>query len=116
MHLRNTKANTPGSTQTITTTESARTRSRRINYEGAPVYSVELNSTRIATFQRNIITQAAVDAVTANVYYDDNMYAWAPSKYLRGDKGNSNTNHDIKHFCALVVHPKTGETITSYKS
>ena len=66
-------------------------------------------------FQPNIITQAAADAITVNVYYNDNTYAWTPRKYLQGEKEDVYTNHDIKHVCAPVVHPETGETITSYK-
>ena len=29
--------------------------------------------------------------------------------------GTSNHDADLEHFCAPVVHPETGETITSYK-
>ena len=43
------------------------------------------------------------------------MFAWTPSKYLRGEKDNANTNHSIEQFLAPVVHLEIGETITSYK-
>lgn len=78
------------------------------------MHSAEPNSARIPIYQPNIITQEAVDAITANVYYNDDTYTWTPRKYLQGEK-DINYDRDIEHFCALVVHPETGETITSYK-
>ena len=76
----------------------------------------EPNSVRIPLHHPNIITQAAVDAVTANVYYGSNAACWTPNKYLLFDPANTSTNMcDIEHFCALVVHPMTEETIPSYK-
>ena len=38
-----------------------------------------------------------------------------PNKYLQFDPANTGTDADIEHFCAPVVHPVTGETITSYR-
>ena len=62
----------------------------------------------------NIIIQAAIDTVTTNVYYGSNAACWTPNKYLLFDPANTGTNMcDIEHFCALVVHPIMGETITS---
>ena len=114
-HLKNTWANTPRATPPIAATEPSRRRSRRLNPEDAPVQSAGSNSTRILLFQQNIITQAAVDAKMANVYYNDNAYAWVPCKHLQGEKEDVRAEHDIKHVCAPVVHHETGETITSYK-
>ena len=108
------RANKPGSTPPITATRDRRRRSTRLNTQTAPLNSAEPNSARILIHQPNIITQAAVDAITANVYYNDDTYAWTPRKYIQGKK-EENADHDIEHFCAPVVHPDTGETITNYK-
>ena len=114
MHLKETGANTPWSTPPINTTEDRRRRSSRLNPQAAPVHSVESNSARIPLHHPNIITQAGVDAITANVYYNDDKYAWIPRKYIQCEK-EKGADHDIENFCAPVVHPDTGETITSYK-
>ena len=44
-----------------------------------------------------------------------NSACWTPNKYLQFDHANKGTYVDIEHFCAPVVHPETGETITSYR-
>ena len=49
------------------------------------------------------------------VYYGANSACWTPNKYLQFDPANTDANIDIEHFCAPVVHPETGETITSYR-
>jgi len=47
------------------------------------------------------------------------MDIWTLEVFLTADTSSSHEtyNHDadIEHFCAPVVHPNTGETITSYK-
>ena len=51
-----------------------------------------------------------------NVYYGANTACWTPNKYLQFDPANTGMEAvDIEHFCVPVVHPTTGETITSYK-
>ena len=48
--------------------------------------------------------------------YGANTACWMSNKYLQFDPANTGTDSiDIEHFCAPVVHPTTGETITSYK-
>lgn len=56
-----------------------------------------------------------MDAITANVYYNGDTYAWTPRKYLQREKEEAHAEHDVEYFCAPVVHPETGETITRYK-
>jgi hypothetical protein len=101
----------------IVTEEPAKRRSRRLNPDGIiPILSKEPNSKRIPLHQPNIITHAAIDAVTANVYYGNDSDIWTPNKYITSNPAGAGTNHNcnIEHLCAPVVHPTTGETITSY--
>ena len=45
------------------------------------------------------------------------MDPWTPRLFLASSLSqmDNNLNVDVEHFCAPVVHPITGETITSYK-
>ena len=65
-----------------------------------------------------MISQEAVNMVPDRVYGDVTA-TWLPQEFIFASTGsNSVTNHenlDIKHLCAHVVHPVTGETITNYK-
>ena len=64
-HLKMTRANTPGTLPQIVTEEPAKRRSKRLDPNlVVPLQSSEPNSSRIPLHQPNIITQAAVDAVT----------------------------------------------------
>lgn len=50
------------------------------------------------------------------ITYDNATSIWMPNKYLPFDPTNTGTDMcDIEHLCASVVHPTTGETITSYQ-
>ena len=65
----------------------------------------------------NIISQEAVNFITNKVYgeLDD---VWLPDTFIVANPTARNTNVndlDIEHFCAGVVHPTTGETITQYR-
>eukprot|EP00804_Cyclotella_cryptica_P008031 CCRYP_004537-RA/>CCRYP_004537-RA protein AED:0.47 eAED:0.59 QI:0/0/0/1/0/0/2/0/135 len=64
----------------------------------------------------HIIAFQAVDHVTNTVYNDSNT-AWHPSTFLTSSPSDLaiRADTDIAHICAGVVHPTTGETITSYK-
>ena len=66
-----------------------------------------------------MISQEAINLVTEATYYGDNMDVWTPNVFLTADTssshGTSNYDADIEHFCAPVVHPDTGETISNYK-
>ena len=51
--------------------------------------------------------------------YGDVTATWLPQYFLFASTGSNsvtnNNNLDIEHFCAPVVHPVPGETITNYK-
>ena len=118
-HLKITRANTPGTTPAIVAPDPAKRRSRRLNPDVVePVIITGMSSDRIPLCQPNLISQEAVNAVTESAVYANNAI-WTPSKYLLANvstSAGSNLDGDIEHFCAPVVHPETGETITSYKS
>ena len=54
---------------------------------------------------------AAVDAICSRVW-DNGSLTFVPAK-LATTQGTNDTP-DIEHFCAPVVHPRTGEVITKY--
>ena len=56
-------------------------------------------------------TQTALNALTVKVW-NDHRPAFVPNT-LRVEQG-IHTMPDIEHFCAPVVHPRTGEVITKY--
>jgi hypothetical protein len=76
------------------------------------------NSTRIPMARGNIISQEAVTFVTAAVYGEPGT-TWLPQEFVFAstvnDVANNNTTCEIDHFCAPVIHPVTGESITQYK-
>ncbi len=67
----------------------------------------------------SIVSNAAVDAITAKVWSKED-HTWMPDKFIKsnpgGQAGLSNQNVDTEHFCAPVIHPVMGETITQYKT
>ena len=74
---------------------------------------------QISIAHSNIILQEVVNLLTTRSYTEDPT-AWIPDNFIASfpASGNSNTTmHDINmdHFCAPVIHPVTGESITSYK-
>ena len=79
-----------------------------INETAAP------NSGRIPIYHSNIISPDAVNHVTERLYFREKNDSWVPDKFLQ-PTGTSPQNIDVENFCAPVVHPVTGETITSYK-
>ena len=98
-HLKQTRRNTPGAPPPIVGGETPK---RRLPWlQGgaqAPRLTGEPNSARIPLHQPNIITQAAVDALIANVYYGAHSAYWMPNKYLQFDPANTETDADIEHF------------------
>ena len=68
----------------------------------------------------NIVSPEAVNVLTAKIYSEVNE-TWLPSDFIVAQPAQH--NHDgttigdvyIEHFCAPVVHPVMGETITSFK-
>ena len=65
----------------------------------------------------NIISQEAVNHITNKVYYKEKQQPWLPRSFITSSptKIGENYDVDIEHFCASVVHPVTGETITQYR-
>ena len=68
----------------------------------------------------NIVSPEAVNFLIAKVYAEVDE-TWLPNDFIvaqpaqRNHDGTTIGDIDVEHFCALVVHPATGETITSYK-
>ena len=67
----------------------------------------------------NIISQEALNLLTDRVW-DESPTLWTPREFLESypteiKTGESIFDVDIEHFCAAVIHPETGETITKYK-
>ena len=68
----------------------------------------------------NIISPEAVNVLTAKVYAEVDE-TWLPNDSIvaqpaqRNHDGTIIGDIDVEHLCALVVHPVTGEMITSYK-
>ena len=66
----------------------------------------------------NIISQEAANFVTAALYGETGN-TWLPKEFVFASTGNDVTNNNatckIEHFCAPVIHPVTGESITQYK-
>ena len=67
----------------------------------------------------NLISQDALNLLTNNVW-DETSPVWTPGAFLEAypteiKTGENIHDVDIEHFCAAVVHPDTGETITKYK-
>jgi len=125
-HFRQTCNNTPGTVPPIISQEIEETTTRRSPrlQHIAPVETPIIASdtikrppNRIPVYSPNIISQEAVNLVTSNVYYK-NDDTWTPTSFLTSAPsklGSSNFDVDIEHFCAPVIHPTTGETITQYK-
>ena len=68
---------------------------------------------------RPMISQEAVNLLTTQVWDTPNDL-WTPRDILENSPTERATSEnmydvDISHFCAAVVHPDTGETITKYK-
>eukprot|EP00804_Cyclotella_cryptica_P001099 CCRYP_008385-RA/>CCRYP_008385-RA protein AED:0.18 eAED:0.13 QI:0/0/0/1/0.4/0.16/6/0/1406 len=119
-HQRATRHNIPNSLPTIINPVNEHTprRSMRLAPDDAPilpVYTVP-SSARLPMHSANIIAFQAVDHITNNVYNDSNA-GWHPCAFLTSSPSDLavRADADIDHMCAGVVHPTTGETITSYK-
>ena len=120
MHLRATRANTPGVTPPTPMTTAKKQRSTQLNPDVIVVEEATTpNSNRIPLYHPNMISQEAINFVTENTYYGTNMDIWAPEVFLMADTllSHKTSNYDtvIEHFCAPVVHLDTSKTIMSYK-
>ena len=107
-------------TMPIERNEPKRRVSPRLNpgttYEAPPATP---NSNRMPLVTPHMISQEAVNYLTDKVW-DCTTGVWAAKEILVEEA--TNTDHqnnlqdvDVEHFCAAVVHPETGETITQYK-
>ena len=102
--------------------------------EGAPSFiSQEVNSAssieamlppvtkakKVSFMCPTMFSKEAVNLVTAGIYYGEGEDKWTPKTFITASTGNShgdnNYDVDVEHFCAPVVHPVTGETITQYR-
>ena len=127
-HQRITRANTPGMVPPIIPPELNQQptvrKSRRLHnaLPEDPIITLSTpNCSRIPFASSNIISQEAVNLLTTRSYYEDAL-AWTPdtddfisSSPTSTDRKSSLHDADIEHFCAPVIHPVTGETISSYK-
>ena len=128
-HQRTTRANTPGKVPDIVHEESTQQpvkwQSKRLNphleVEPVMIKSVKPNFSRIPFASPNMISQEAVNLLTTRSYYEDQR-PWTPetdtfitSSPTSNDNKSARYDADIEHFCAPIVHPVTGETISSYK-
>ena len=130
--MRATRNNTPGTVPAIIRPDQilglglprAR-RSPRLNNEPpieAPIITINSTAKRapnqIPLYSLSIISQEAVNHITDNVYYKEKQQPWLPRSFITSSPtqiNGSNLDVDIEHFCAPVVHPVTGETITQYR-
>ena len=97
-------------------------RSKRLNPitdDETILQTIDPNCARIPFASSNIISQEAINLLT-NRINDDKKTTWIPSTFITSspttnDNRRGNYDADIEHFCAPVIHPITGETITNYK-
>jgi len=64
-----------------------------------------------------MISQEAVNFISEKVYNEDPT-TWMPESFITSSPSlppKNNYKFDIEHFCAPVIHPITGETITKYQ-
>ncbi len=112
VHNRITRRNVPGTIPPITMSNTPPLRrSPRLNPTLASVVE-EPRPEFIGVMRPRFITHHAINAITDKVYYSETP-AWVPTNL--GRLQPTNPLPDLQHFAAPVVHPVTGETITSYK-
>ena len=118
-HQRLTRSNTPGTTPPIERPLPAQRRSPRTHMPDAPQppsFVATPNSNRIPLASTRMISQEAVNLLTKQVW-DTPDEIWTPRDTLDHSTTERNTREnfqdiDIEHFCAAVIHPDTGETVT----
>ena len=72
---------------------------------------------RIPMARSHIISQEAINLVT-NTVYGDTSNCWLPDDFITAsptDKPTNSYDFELEHYCAPVVHPVTGVTITQYR-
>ena len=76
------------------------------------------NSKIIPMACSHIISQESINFVTNNVY-EDTSNCWLPNDFITAsptDKPKNAYDVELYHYCAPVVHPVTGVTITQYRN
>lgn len=112
VHSRVTRRNVPSTVPPITSPVSPPVRrSPRLNPHLGSIIE-ETTSREFIGVRPNLISNAAINAITAKVYYSEDS-TWVPTTLQRLPV--SDPLPDLQQFAAPVVHPVTGETITSYK-
>ena len=84
----------------------------------SPMISSKPNSLRLPYFNHShIISQEAFNLVTEKLFYGEPVNQWTPWTFGTASPTNINADldWDIDHFCAPVIHPITGKTITKYQ-
>ena len=76
----------------------------------------EPNGTQIPICSPNNISQEAINFIYSQCYNDPGE-TWVSDVLITfiPDTGPSGADINIEHYCAPVMHPVTGETITQYK-
>ena len=121
-HQRLTRNNTTGATPPIERPPPAQRRSPRTHAADTPqptLFVATPNSHHIPLASPRLISQEAVNLLT-NQVWDAPDYIWTPRDILDHSPTERQTSEnfhdvDIEHFCAAVIHPDTGETVTQYK-
>ena len=127
VHGRRTRNNTPRATPAIVHETRPKRRSPRLNPGGEnenetgrarAITHRAPNSTRVPMFRAPaFISQEALSLLTEKAIHPSNPTTWTPRMFLSSSPSQIGLNQydtDIEHFCGPVVHPTTGETITSY--
>ena len=121
--------NTPGAIPAIIRTEEETPpthRSPRFNNippVEAPIITgtpTKRPANQLPFYSPGIISQEAVNILINNIYYQEDQNPWLPSLFITSAPSTIADNYDnydinIEHFCAPVIHPITGETITQYQ-
>ena len=124
-HLRQTRGNTPMATPQIERPAPTRRRSPRLNTEETAEPTVLTsygtpNSERIPLTSPRLIAQEALNSLTYQVW-DTPDDRWTPRDILDHSPTERQSQENfydvnIEHFCAAVVHPDAGDTMTKYKN
>ena len=65
----------------------------------------------------NIILQETVNLATS-IFYTNTSNRWIPNNFITNSPTTKYPNAydvDLEHFCAPVVSPTTGKTLTQYR-
>ena len=122
-HQRKTRNNIPGAVPAIIIPPTEKRTLLRFHPNRDPLGIIKTtpNSTRIPMAWVNIVSSEAVIFLTARIYSEVDE-TWLPNNFIvaqpaqRNHDGTNIGDVDIEHFCDPVIHPVTGETITSYKN